>query len=567
MSFLSKIVNFFWKRTNEEGSKEYGWSDLNIEKFTQFYFQLVRGGDYEVLEKQLNDLMYDETLLLNLYKLIGHTRDIINGKGERDLTYLQIYVWYQHYPILAKEALRFIVNGVGNHQFGCWKDIKYFCRFVLNRAKKNNYELYNDYNDLRNYEKLNENDKRLIQYAISLLLDRLELDYKLKKEGKIISLAGKWCPREKSSFGWLYHLIVSQWKPENFSVNVLFSKQTKAKMQFRKMLSELNNYLDTTQIKMCNKEWRKINFDKVTSQTLEKNKQAFLNLDHMNSLKYKDIDRTICRENLIQYLKNNERIKGSNNSIYKFVRDGIEKIDYEDIVNKQWNDNKRFNKSIYNVIPMVDVSNRMTLNKNIPLYNAVGLSIRLSECNKNIFKNKILTFSSEPNWIKFDENDNFMTKVNKVMETVSSLNANFYGALKMILNIIIENNISPCKVNNMTLAIFSSMNIDQACDDDFNTIYENIRKMYAEAGKNSIYNTPYEPPHILFWNLVNSDGFPCLSIDRNITMFSGYSPLLLNYFSEILTQDLKEKTPLDMVNYMLKDCRYDVLENIFKVMK
>ena len=44
------------------------------------------------------------------------------------------------------------------------------------------------------------------------------------------------------------------------------------------MLTVINKYLDTAQIKMCNNNWKYIDFNNVTSKTLHLQKLSFMNL-------------------------------------------------------------------------------------------------------------------------------------------------------------------------------------------------------------------------------------------------------------------------------------------------
>jgi hypothetical protein len=44
--------------------------------------------------------------LIILYKMIGYTRDIIDGKGEYELSYMMILTWYEVYPELALFAIK-----------------------------------------------------------------------------------------------------------------------------------------------------------------------------------------------------------------------------------------------------------------------------------------------------------------------------------------------------------------------------------------------------------------------------------------------------------------------------
>ena len=52
----------------------------------------------------------------------------------------------------------------------------------------------------------------------------------------------------------------------------------------------------------------------------------------------------------------------------------------------------------------------------LPLHNAIGLSIRISELvdENSGFKNRMLTFDSQPAWIQLNDNMSFVEKVRTV---------------------------------------------------------------------------------------------------------------------------------------------------------
>ena len=128
---MAAIINALDNNTNKQigknGHIEYSWSDNIREKILQFSFQLVRTNEKN--EKKMSNILKDmlTTLKQNtnstyiaekeiakgylsiLYRMIGHTRDIINGKGEYTLTYMLIYTWFQVYPNLALFALKCLV--------------------------------------------------------------------------------------------------------------------------------------------------------------------------------------------------------------------------------------------------------------------------------------------------------------------------------------------------------------------------------------------------------------------------------------------------------------------------
>jgi len=121
-AIISALDNHTSKQFGENGHVEYGWSNSLREQILQFSFQVIRTKEDSVnklkailrnllisLKNQVtNSLVYNNSerevakgLLSVLYRLIGQTRDIIDGKGEYTLTYMMIHTWYEFYPELA----------------------------------------------------------------------------------------------------------------------------------------------------------------------------------------------------------------------------------------------------------------------------------------------------------------------------------------------------------------------------------------------------------------------------------------------------------------------------------
>jgi ABC-type amino acid transport substrate-binding protein len=98
------------------------------------------------------------------------------------------------------------------------------------------------------------------------------------------------------------------------------------------------------------------------------------------------------------------------------------------------------------------------------------------------------------------------------------------------------------------------MQIDNSSDENIASMYELISKSYKTFG--------YEPPHILFWNLRSTDGFPSLATQENVSMMSGFSPALLNAFCEKGMDALKDATPWNTMVDLLLNERYDPLAKI-----
>jgi hypothetical protein len=191
------------------------------------------------------------------------------------------------------------------------------------------------------------------------------------------------------------------------------------------------------------------------------------------------------------------------------------------------------------------------------------MGIRIAEKSK--LGKRIMTFSMHPRWIILDPYDDFVSQVWAVEAGDVGFNTDFHKALNVILDAIVENKMAPEDVENMVLVILSDMQIDDAeprdCYHTSNgvqkreSLYESIQVKYADAGMR-VHGKPYQPPHLLFWNLRNTNGFPSLSNEKNVSMMSGFSPALLNLFCDKGLHALQSCTPWSILEQSLENQRY-----------
>ena len=546
----------------EKGHMEYSWSKDLRERTLQLHFQLVRGANVQtvmdIFEKIImtiqlmyykDKIMSDEIFFKHVFilcKMICHTRDVIDGKGEYNLSYALLTVWNKHYPDSAKEILNYFVNPLRcagtQHPYGSWKDIKNLCTFL--------------------HEHYLESNQSLMHYAVSLMNEQLKMDLLGSP-----SLAAKWVPREKSSHGDLYdmfacdffkHYIESAYA--NKSLVSLHKARIKAKMNYRKMVADLNRKLDTVQIKQCDNNWRAINPCKQTSITMKKQSKAFLNLNKDGTVRSHCLDRVVCADKFREHIRNlalgRKSVTGKRIGINDFVRSALQlqNGDRDEIalLNAQWKDNALQTDELGKMIAMVDVSGSM---EGDPMNAAIGLGIRVAE--KSMFGKRVMTFSAVPTWINLSDCSEFVDMVQKVKKADWGMNTNFAAALNMILHAIISQKMKPDDVEDMVLAVFSDMQIDIA-DPQANSMMDLIEKKYADAGKR-LWGKPFKVPHILFWNLRSTNGFPSLSSQRNVSMMSGFSPSLLNVFCEKGMSALNSCTPWSLFLSSLNNPRYNFL--------
>lgn len=557
MSLFTQAMDKYQR--GENGNVEYAWSKESVqEQFVQVWFQCVRTTTDGLRElSQKFDTLLDSVAgskdvkkeyLVRVIQLIVLTRDIDGGKGERDLTYMMLWILWRHYEVLAKFVLRVIVlgesgsgSGSGSGCVGSWRDIKNLCQYI--------------------YQQSNDMTHPFIGYAMDLLCSQLKKDSSMSC-GDSISLAARWVPRESSKRGnWIFCALAARYFPEYLaSAKTQESRVkafTKAKMMFSKLIVGLSRRLDTPQIKMCGREWATIDPNRLPSVLLRKNNAAFLNIKKNRQVRYPDnVDRIECAMNLSEYILNRaaagKNVKGSRVGIVDYVKNAYEFNCYEqgaevDLLNSQWRDFMSKVGDLGDMVAMVDQSGSMAGD---PYYAAMGLGMAIAA--KSALGPRVLTFSTEPSWISLEDCSTIieMTCELKKHDCKAGFGTNFFKALRLILSACVEGKVPDSVVSNMVLVILSDMQIDcqtNVVQTDYGDVKgtfthsmevmrDRIVRLYNEAGYSNA-------PHLLFWNLRHTSGFPCSSSAPGATMFSGFSPLLLNSFCQKGKDALNILTP------------------------
>lgn len=607
------------RQYGSKGTPEYTWSKYIQEKIVQLSYQLTRTNhiDQEIEIGNRYSNMLQEVFMSTsinkseqkkytsiLYRTMLHTRDIIAGKGEYNLFYILLCEWVklsitfqdnrdsldptgEKYDIineLMKDAVKSLVDLEDQeHGYGSWKDIKYFIQYLDTRfdIRKNMYQL------------------PIFQYIITLVSKQLQKDENtlLYHEDKTPSLLGKWLPREKSrKFGWIAQYIACEYYSKYLNNNqntmvlstgrhISFMPSTAKKKcltHYRKLLSALNRRLGTVQINQCAHSWSSINFEKsVTSETLRKQKNAFLYTSKDGYQKGYCIDRITCKANFSQYITDcNDGIKvmkGNRVGVSDLVKDALylntistfdtaqnskelqEPGNIEDLkkmINNQWKVSGKKIKPLENVIAMVDTSASM---EGEPMNAAIGLGCRIAE--NSMMGKRIITFDASPKWIDLSETDTLTDMVSSIMKRTDwGLNTNFVAAMQLILDACVEQNMTQENISDLTLIVLSDMQIDTA-DENYDCMHEKIKQLFHDAGLKTTHARPYKPPHIIYWNMSCTTGFPALSTMENVSMISGYNSVMLNTLYCHGRNGLQECNAWSILNKQLSNIRYKWAED------
>ena len=551
-------------KLGENNHKEYGWSTFQKDKITQLFYQINRCSQKEsnnlaqVFYNLLVTYKNDKAITEILYRLVLFTRDMISGKGERQISFDFIYQVARVDQESAKHMMYHIVCGdkIGDdekrHQYGSWRDLKL---------------LWSNYN----WEYI-QFDKSFI---ISLINDQLKLDMKSSSP----SLIAKWIPREKSKYKKMFYKLSEDYYRDYLLTPVTKEQMENAKkkiyMKYRKMIAELNKKLDTVQIKQCDRTYATIDYNHVTSITMAKQKNAFLNTDKYGKQRSIAEDRVIGSENLKKFIQDKKSsgktIQGKRVSTYDFVKNAYfynnttsDLIDdHKALLNSQWTDAGKSLGSLDNFVAMVDTSRSMECDDYTPLYNAIGLGCRIAEKSK--LGRRVLTFNSDPSWVNLKGKDTLCEMVDEISKSNSKgYGTNFTKALDLILDSVVKARLTNDVVKNIALVILSDMQIDGQTDGIYNyneTIDESmwnlIKRKYADAG-NKIHGIPYDVPCMVFWNLRTTSGFPTLTDQIGASMMSGSNPSLINSFCNSGLTELRNMTPWDNMVKSLMNDRYNI---------
>ena len=582
-NFISGLDSHTPTQLGENAHMEHGWSNDLRERICQLSFQLVRTTAPESLGTKFSSLLSEiwsksnyetqiipcsESLLVQntLIRLLMQTRDIDAGKGEWKLSYeLLRSLWSQgddRSKALVYKLIYYFVHdlpssvvGDKTHPLGSWKDIKAIWAYFGGI-----------------------NCPPLLQeFLVNLINQQLLKDQSSENP----SLCARWVPRENAAsksphpFKPFNHALAYNYY-SNFmetakSASTRTAAQRKAVTYYRIMCAGINKRLKTPQINQCGSNWGGIDYNNVTSVTMRKQTRAFQNKTKKNEPRSTEQDRVNGADNFTDFVnrakKGEVTIKGKRVGLNTIVKDGLGIIGMQtyygsnsannsldhDTINLQWVDGGKTIGDLGNFVAMVDTSGSMDGD---PLYAALGLGLRVAEKSK--LGRRVMTFSASPEWVNLDGSEHFTDMLRQVRHTNWGMNTDFTKALKMILDVIVKQRLEPEEVSNMVLAIFSDMQIDSQGNESFSeSMWQQIERLYQDAGMR-LWGRPFTPPHILFWNLRSTSGFPVTSTQKGATMFSGFSPALLNAFCEKGMKFLQDVTPWEQLQSLLSNPRYDI---------
>lgn len=399
-------------------------------------------------------------------KCLFYLRDCRGGQGERRF-FRVCYKWLcEKHPDIARRNLALV------SEYGRWDDLLYVTE-----------------------------DTPLFADAIAIV----KAQFKLDLDCKTPSLLGKWLPSENASS--------PRTKKLASKVRASFGVTHK---QYRKALSLLRTRINIVEKLMSEGRWDEIEFDKIPSKAGLIYKNAFARRD-MIAKKYetfaKSSDTKVNAATLYPYDVVN-KVATANSSVDRAI------------VEKYWNNLPDYlNGAPLKMMCVVDTSGSMTWGMGPrPIDVAISLGMYCAERIGGPFKDHFITFSRNPQLIKFEGVD-FVDKVKRVIRRNECSNTDLLATFALLRRMAKQS--KPEDVPE-TIVVISDMQIDSgSC---FSSKSEVLTEMESERIKWEAEGL--KMPHLVYWNVNASDNNNILDAGPNVSYVSGCSPVI---FKQVLT--------------------------------
>ena len=345
--------------------------------------------------------------------------------------------------------------------------------------------------------------------------EKLEHEYGTLDEGQSFSLLAKWLPCGRGNKS-------AKERTRRMAECLGYREQ-----EYRKKVTALRKKLDLVESKMVNEEWSQIDYSKLPSLAGHKYTKAFFR---------HDTDRYI--EFLRKAGAGEVKLNAGVITPTEVLSGGLE--GNWDRAEAEWANLPDFLGEGNSGIAMVDTSGSMSWYKSgrraSPLTAAIAMGVYFAERNKGPFKNLLMTFDTNPEFIDISGCKSLDTRYQKVSKASWGGSTNLKKAFELLLKLAVESN-TPPEDFPKSIYIFSDMGFDQCVIDSSVSTYELAKESFEKAG--------YTLPRVVFWNLeARNNTLPVQKTETNTVLVSGYSARL---FSMIV----KGTTPEDTMNEVL----------------
>ena len=494
--------------------------------------------------------------LEDAFVLAFHARNIRGGKGERDIFYAMFNALLNAKPDFAIACVDLIPH------YGCWQDL-----IRLASGPDVNTQLRD----------------KIVEFYASTLHEESKLE-------KPRTLAAKWAPRENSK----YHKMAKEIANKNFPLALV--KNYRSQMtHYRLLLSQLNAKLNTTEVLMCAGKWDTIEPAKVPGRAGKLYTKAFLNLPTTYHAKgepkptgeYRhpeDAKRMECRKHFEAHYaraaKGEAKVHGANTLFpHEVVQKAAEthnltsaERDHLNAVWIQMVEKAKVAGGLGRSIFMSDFSGSMN---GTPYWVSMALGILGSQVCSDEFKDRLMTFDSNPTWHNFTPGSDLFERIKSIKNSRCGhgLSTDFQKAMDLVLQTLKDKRCLPGQEPE-NLIVLTDMGWDQACDSSetsgytgnsyrhvvktapWQTHIQMIQEAFKRAGEDMWGpDQGFNPPRIVIWNLRADPqtDFHATADTPGVAMLSGWSP---TQFEVLQKEGPRQMTAYEMLRLELDNPCY-----------
>ncbi len=524
--FINHLITHNNKNNNNKndnkftanGAKTFGFCDGSADAETvsregrmALFYHAIRGVDQNRLKEMLNQALSEDPVMT--IQILFYIRDCRGGKGERQI---------------ARDSFNHIVSNF-NSCIDTKTDTKTYSKLLYSLLSE--IPEYGRWDDLIDLYLLSKNDE-----ICRIVWNKLESDLELMNSGSPCSLLAKWIPTEGKKLDTTTSFVkyFVKWVRKNTHL-----KNFNKKMYRTRYLSPLRKYTDVVESKVCAGLWTNIDYNKVPSCTMHKLKGAFARHDTIRFDEWKSgLASGVTKVNSGQLFP------------HEIVKECLRTPSDGTLLNAQWRNLVEKTRSFglfANSIVICDVSSSMMTGRTmvIPMHVSIALSLLISEITSEPYKNTVITFSDEPQFVQL-KSKTIVDQVKEISKIEWGRNTDLQNVFDLLLQNAVKNGLKPDEIPDR-LYIISDMQFDEACYSNDKTNFECAKSNFNQAG--------YNLPHVVFWNVNGSDDFPVQVDESGTILISGYSQDIMKY----ILQDESIPTPWDVVLKTVSDPRYDRL--------
>ena len=581
-----------YKTTGTKGSDVFDSTGSSLLDLSIRLVRDARPGDIRERIRMFSsvDSARSRDRLIDAFVLAFHTRNVRGGKGERDLFQELFLELYKCHPMDAVRVLKLIPH------YGCWRDMFELASLSLTDGYSGEEAMMM---------------ANLRHDIMGIVATQLRDDYRATyEEGSPISLCAKWAPRERDV---LAKYAAQAYMERVGAIYTVGRSHSLTMRYYRKTLSHINKKLGTVEVPMCAGAWASIKPSAVPGRAGALYKRAFLNLPstwvpspsgggkHVTPApdgvrKPDDEDRIACasrfKAHFAKAAKGEAKVHGADtlfpHEVVRKATNTLPDTAEGDHLQAVWlsmvgkaKEAGGLGRSIF----MSDFSGSMqSAGKagDTPYWVSMALGLLGAEVCADEFKDRLMTFDSNPTWHTFRPEDNLFDRIVSITHSRcgQGTSTDFQKAMDLVLATLKEKRMRPGQEPE-NLIVLTDMAFDQACGSSETSAYTGhgyrhvvktapwethvamIQEAFKRAGEDMWGpGQGFKPPRIVIWNLAADPKDIHAKADQpGVAMLSGWSPSQFKVLCEAGPQPL---TPLDILRMELDDPQYDAVREALR---